>query len=296
VLLLGLHFDSLSATPEAFAKKADQYLTSHPIGSQARADLLFNLAERLYNAQQYAAAKARFLQLVKEEPDSDPAEVEAALFYAGKATLGSLAKGCEEEAMRLWDQVASGKGNLRLHARLEQGKLDQRRNPAAALQIFDDILKAVPPPDPSLKNYALCLRGETLLATSQASPDKLQEAISAFDLILTNPSSSVRWKQQAQVRKGDGLVSIKQEAPALEAYYEAMNLTPLTPTSANAEADYFWFFRAGEKAMRLLEAKQNWKAAVAIAQKLADAPGARGDSARERANRLITEHYLWQDE
>jgi TolA-binding protein len=292
--ILSLHFDSLTATPEAFAKKADEFLTSHAPGSPWRADLLFRLAERLHNAQQYAPAKVRFLQLVKEEPDS--VEVEAALFFAGKAALGSLTKGCEEEAIKLWDQVAQGKGPLRLQARLEQGKLDQRRDPAAALQIFDAILKSVPPPNASLKHQVLCLRGETLLVQGLESPAKVTEALATFDQVISSNAASIYWRQQAQVRKGDCLVSLKQEPEAIEAYYEAMNLT-LPATTANAmEADNFWFFRAGEKAIRLLEAKQNWKAAVAIAQKLAEAPGPRADSSRERANRLITEHYLWQDE
>ncbi len=298
VTILSLHADSLTATTEVFAKKADEFLSSHPPGSPGRSDLLFKLAERLHNAQEYAPAKVRFLQLVKEEPDS--AEVEAALFFAGKASLalGVLAKGSEDEAIKLWDQVAQGKGPLRLQARLEQGKLDQRRDrdPAAALQIFDAILKSVPPPDASLKYQVLCLRGETLLVQGLEIPAKVEEALATFDQIITSNTASIYWRQQALVRKGDCFVNLKKEPEAIETYYEAMNLTPPATTASAAEADNFWFFRAGEKAIRLLEAKQNWKGALAIAQKLAEAPGPRADSSREHANRLITEHYLWQDD
>ena len=274
VTRLSLHFDSLTATPDVFAKKVEEYLAGHPPGSKHRAEVLFKLAERLHNAGQSAAAKARFLQLVKEEPDAE--EVEMALFYAGKAALGSQAEGREEEAMKLWDQVARGKGPLRFYARLEQGKLDQRRSPKAAPQIFDSIINAVPPPEASLLYQALCLRGETQLALSLDTPALLTDAMSSFDQVLNSPNASIIAKQQAQVRKGDGFLRLKQERAALEAYYDAMNLTQMGTTAASKDVDYFWFFRAGEKAMRLLEGKQDWKAAVAIAQKLADAPGPRG--------------------
>ena len=292
--ILGLQLDSTNATPEAFAKSVDAYLAAHP-ESDDRADLLMKLGTRLYSAKEFAAAKARFLQLVELEPDSPL--VDAARFCAGKAALGSLAKGCEEEALKLWDKVAQGKGELRLAARFEQAKLDQRRDPVAAMQIFDSILKATPPPDAQMRHNVLCLRGETLLAMHSDNPTKLQEALAGFDQVINAPTASIYWKQQAQVRKGACHELLKEEPAALEAYHEAMNLAGASTAAASQhEPDYFWFFRAGEKAMRILEARSDWKGAVAIAKKLSEAPGPQAVAARERANRLITEHYLWEDE
>ena len=290
VEILTLHLESLNATPEAFAKKADQFLSAHP-ESVLRADLLMKIAVRFYNTQQYAPAKARFLQIVEEEPESSL--VETSLFWAGKAALG-LGKGCEDEAIKLWDRVAAGKGMMQMDAKLEQAKLNQRRNPPAALQIFETILKATPPPNANLRYTVLCLRGETLMATAGEDAAKWQEALNGFDQVIQSPEASVYWKQQAYVRKGGCLENLKQDAAALEAYHEAMNLS--RNNNSPNEADYHWFFRAGGKAIRLLESKKNWEAAVAIAQKLAEAPGPQADAARERASRITTEHFLWQDE
>jgi tetratricopeptide (TPR) repeat protein len=283
--------ESLNATPEAFAKKADRFLEAHPEGA-LRADLLMKMAVRYYNTQQYAPAKARFLQLVEEEPESNL--VEASLYWAGKSALGSLAKGCEDEAIKLWDRVAAAKGSMRMEARLEQAKLNQRRNPPAALQVFETILKSSPPPDASLRYTVLCLRGETLMATAGDNADQWREALSGFDQVISSPDASVYWKQQACVRKGGCLENLKQDAAALEAYQEAMAYSK--NSASTNESDYHWFFRAGGKAIRLLESKKNWAAAVAIAQQLAEAPGPQADAARERANRLTTEHFLWQDD
>lgn len=286
-----IHLASLSSTPEALALKIDAFLLAYP-DSDSRAELLMKLGEQYHNAQQFPPAKARFLQLVEEEPESSL--VEFALFRAGMAALNSLTKGCEEEALKLWDKVAQLKGPLRLRARLEQGRLDQRRDPTAALQIFDSILKAEPPADSEMRYNVLCLRGETLIATESENPAKLQEALNGFDQIITSPQASILWKQQALVRKGACLENMKQDAKALEAYHDAMEL-PLSTQSVSGEVDYKWFFRAGEKSIRVLETSANWKGAVSIAERLGEAPGAQGDSAREKANRLKTEHFLWDD-
>lgn len=291
VEILSLHLDSIDATPEAFAKKADLFLTAHP-ESVLRGDLLMKIAVRFYNSQQLASAKVRFLQIVEQEPDSKL--VETALFWAGKAALGSLALGCEDEAIKLWDRVAAGKGVMQMEARLEQAKLNQRRNPAAALQLFDVMLKAQPPLPPNLKHTVLCLRGETLMAIAGDDAAKITEAAGDFDQVITSSDSSLHWRQQALVRKGACLENLKDDAAALEAYTEAMQLTQLNLSTS--ETDYHWFFRAGGKAMRLLESKKNWEAAVAIAQKMAEATGPQADAARDRASRLTTEHFLWQDD
>jgi TolA-binding protein len=288
--VLALQLESQNFSPEIFSTQVDAFFQKYP-ESAHKAELLMKVAVRLHNAQQYAPAKARFLQLVDDVPESPL--VEAAQFWAGKAALGSLAKGCEDEAIKLWDGVAKGKGPLRFAARLEQGKLDQRRDPDAAMQIFDSILKADPPPDLETRFQVLCLRGETMMATAGTQPEPFQAAITGFDLVINAPNASLFWRQQALVRKGACLENLGKPEAALEAYYTAMNLTQ---SSSTQEMDYHWFFRAGEKALRLLESKSDWRGAVSIAQKMAEAPGPQADVARERASRLITEHYLWEDE
>lgn len=288
VEILSLHVDSLSASLETYSKSVDGFLAKHG-ESEFGAELLMKLAVRYYTSQRYAEAKARFLKVVETDPESPL--VDAARFFAGKAALGSLAKGCEEEALKLWDQVAKGKSEFRSEARLEQAKLDQRRDPAAALQILD-ALKAEPTLGPTMRYSVLCLRGETLVATYPDKPEKVRDALKCFDEVIQSAAPDF-WKQQAMVRKGTCQETLNDEPGAIESYYEAMNLTP---SGEGAEADYHWFFRAGEKAMRLLEAKSNWKASVAIARKLSEAPGPQATVARERANRLITEHFLAEED
>lgn len=289
--LLETHATGALQGPEAFVAKAEAFAAAHP-ESLHTAQLLMQLGEAHFEAQQYTRAKASFLKLADDYPDSPLAE--PALFWAGKAAVGSMAKDCEEEALKLWDRVAQGTGPLRFKARLEQGLLDQRRDPPAAVQIFDNLLKSSPPPDAETRFAALCLKGETILAHEFANPQRLQEAISCFDSVIQSNAASLQWKQQAFVRKGAALESLEQDTAALEAYYEAMTL--LQGARDAGEVDYHWFFRAGEKAMRLLESKSDWKGAVAVGDRLSEAPGPQAEAARQRTNRLRTEHFLWNVE
>jgi outer membrane protein assembly factor BamD (BamD/ComL family) len=284
-------YETAQSGEEKFRPAAEAFLESHP-DSAWKEELLMKLGESYFNAQQFTTAKARFQQLSDGAPESPLAE--AALFWAGKSALGSLAKDCEMEAMKLWDSVAQGNGPLRLKARLEQAKLDQRRDPLAAVQLFDIILAADPPPDLEMRFMVLCLKGETLLAQNPSDPKMQNDAMACFDAVIGADSASALWKQQAWVRKAVCLENTKNESAALEAYNEAIGI--MNQVRDAQESDYRWFFRAGEKAMRLLEARQNWNAAVAIAEKLAVAPGPLADAARERAKRLRIEHFLLDDE
>ncbi len=291
--VLELRIDSLTLDPELVAKKTTAFLEGHP-ESPWKAELLMRSGEALYNAQQYGAAKADFLRLAEELPDSPL--IDTALFWAGKAALGSMAKGCEVEALKLWDKVAKGNGPLKVNARIEQAKLNQRRDPAAALQLFDAILKDEPAPDRETRFAVLCLKGETLLARDAGKSDQPKAALECFDAVIQTPEVPANWKQQALVRKGVALEQLQHSGPALEAYYEAMNVH--SPESAPPGGDLFWFFRAGEKAIRLIESmpRPDWRGAVSIANRLGEAPGPQGAAARAKASRLATEHFIYDAE
>ena len=57
--------------------------------------------------------------------------------------------------------------------------------------------------------------------------------------------------------------------------------------------EFFWFYKAGFNAARLLEEEAKWQPAAAIYEKLAFAGGARSEEAKARLNRIRLEHFLW---
>ena len=58
--------------------------------------------------------------------------------------------------------------------------------------------------------------------------------------------------------------------------------------------EFFWFYKAGFNAARLLEEKSSWQPAAAIYQTLAFAGGPRSEEAKARLKQLRLEHYLWE--
>jgi hypothetical protein len=63
----------------------------------------------------------------------------------------------------------------------------------------------------------------------------------------------------------------------------------------NRSREFFWFYRAGFNAARLLEDEAKWDSAAAVYEKLVAAGGARSDEAKARLSRLRLEHFLWKN-
>ena len=60
------------------------------------------------------------------------------------------------------------------------------------------------------------------------------------------------------------------------------------------QREFFWYYKAGFNAARLLEEDSKWQPAAVVYQKLASAGGARSDEAKSRLSRLRLEHFLWE--
>ncbi|MFN2509711.1 MAG: hypothetical protein ABR589_13190, partial [Chthoniobacterales bacterium] len=60
------------------------------------------------------------------------------------------------------------------------------------------------------------------------------------------------------------------------------------------QREFFWFYKAGFNAARLLEEDSKWQPAAAVYEKLAFAGGGRSEEAKSRLNQLRLEHFLWE--
>ena len=85
------------------------------------------------------------------------------------------------------------------------------------------------------------------------------------------------------------LEKLKQPAEALATFYRIIE----DQTRPDQEREFFWYYKAGFNAARLLEADSKWEPAAAVYEKLAFAGGARSEEAKSRLNQLRLEHFLW---
>src|SRR5207248_3330643 len=76
---------------------------------------------------------------------------------------------------------------------------------------------------------------------------------------------------------------------ALASFYRILEFNP----SPDRPPEFFWFYKAGFNAARLLEEQQKWEAAAAIYEKLVAANGPRSEEANARLGQLRLEHFLW---
>ena len=91
------------------------------------------------------------------------------------------------------------------------------------------------------------------------------------------------------MRKGVSLEQLKRTDEAMEAWHTVLSDPPA------ADADDYWFHRAGEKVMRFLESRRRYEEAVTIAEKLALAPGPRGEAAAATVNQLVLKYGIYRE-
>ena len=140
-----------------------------------------------------------------------------------------------------------------------------------------------------MRRQVLCARGEILVAQN-ASPNAVAEGLASFDQVANDPKMPASWRQEAMVLKGTSLEQLKRADEALEVWYSVLNEPPAT-----AADDDYWFHRAGEKALRMLDTRRKYQEAVSIAGKMARAPGPRGLAAAELVNQLALKYGIWLD-
>ena len=290
--LLGCYIAEATTGPEAFATRAQQFLTDYP-QSGAATDLRMKLAQSYYRRENFSGARHLFEAIA----DGDPLHplAEPALFWAGRSALLSMEPSADKQAVVLWEKVFKMDGPMKWQARLQEARLNQnQRKPAAALQLLDEIVasSASPVPDVTTRWQALSMRGEILVVPGSPQTEQAQ-GLACFDGLINTAGLPSDWRRQTLVRKGVCLEAIKRPDEALEAYYDVLSDPPAPLASGAGTPDDYWFHRAGDKARRLLEGSGKYEEAIEIAKKMAQAPGPRGRAAAELVDELALKYGIW---
>lgn len=267
--------------------RALQFLREHEDSDRA-AEVRMKLAEAYFQRQDFPNAQTQFELLARGDPESPLAE--KALFFAAESAAARMDANALARAIVLFGEVVQRGGEMKWLARNEQAAAERKlgRNDDA-LVLSEEVLKGDARPE--VKWEALCAKGDTLYALGSADAENYRRARAAFEQLANTPGVTAHWRNQARFKQAKCLENLGDAEAALATYYEVLD----ADARADKQREYFWYYKAGFSAARLLETQSKWPSAVAIYRKLSAAEGPRSEEAKARLTRLQLEHFLWDD-
>lgn len=246
------------------------------------------VAEIYYRRQDFANAQTEFEILAQQNPNNPLAE--KALFFAADSAMSSMGEHALDRAIVLFDEVVRLNGPLRWAARNKQAAIERKLGkPNDALVLYDEVLKSNA--EASEKREALCGKGDIFFEMGGSDPSSYRRAIEIYDQLASDKKEPSHWRNQALFKKGLCLEKTNDSAGALETFYKILE----DEARPDLRREFFWYYKAGFNAARLLEGDSKWESAAAIYEKLAAAGGIRSEEARTRLNQLRLKHFLWTD-
>ncbi len=269
---------------------AAEFLKAHPDSAFAP-EIHMKLGEMFFRRGDYLAARGEFAQIAEKFPSSPLAE--KAVFLTARAMERSMDSKTIQEALLLYETVATAGGPLASRARLAQAMLfNALKKPKDALGVFDKILESKP--DAELRYTALTEAGETLFAQGKLDPANYERAIATWKALADDPAAPRMWTNQARFRIGAAYEKLNQSDAALDAYYTVISRGP-KEAAAGAEPEYFWYYKAGFEAGTLLEERKLWKEAIAVYEKISAIDGPRAGEASNQIKKLRLANFIWED-
>ena len=264
---------------------ASQFLQHHPESELAMAARL-KLAETYFRRQDFASAQTQFEILAQRNPNSP--EAEKAQFFAAQSAMQSMGAASLDRALLLFGEVVKKNGDLKWAARNEQAVIERKLGqPQDAITLYDEVARG--DAKPAEKREAICGKADVLYELGANDPENYRRAMALYEELAAQKDTSAHWRNQALFKKGMCLEKLNIPADALATFYEIVE----DDGRADRPREYFWFYKAGFNAARLLEEDSKWQPAAAIYEKLAFAGGGRSEEAKSRLNRLRLEHFLW---
>src|SRR5207244_72233 len=278
--------DATSGGEAKVIELAKRFIQQHE-SSNLVASGRMKMGEMYYRAEDFANAETQFELLT--EQSSTGAVTERALFFAGESAMASMAAQSLDRALVLFDRVVQLNGELKWAARNEQAVIERKLGkPQDALALYDEVLNGGA--RPGEKREGLCGKGDIFFELAANDPQNYQRAIDAYEKLAGDREAPAHWRNQALFKKGLCLEKRADRGGALASFYSVLE----QGTQPERGREFFWFYKAGFNAGRLLEADAKWESAAAIYEKLAAAGGTRANEAREKVDRLRLEHFLRQ--
>ncbi len=262
---------------------AEKFLLAHP-GSPSECEVRMKLGELLYRKGDFAGARIQMESLARKWPGS--AQELPALFLAAQAAARLQTQTSANDALALYEEVAVSSSPLALRARLDQAILKNIvGKPNEGLVILDRILTSSP--DAEMRAAALMEKGKILLGSHDAGAG--EAAIAVWKSLAADKALSPVWRNQALVRVGAAHEKFGNMDEAIATYYDVLKAGQSGPP------EFFWFYKAGFGAARLLESAKRWDQAIRTYELIAAVNGPRREDAMARINKIRLENFLWED-
>ena len=281
----------------AVIASARAFIEKHP-NSRFVPEVRLKLAEGLLSSGDVQGARVEFEQLAASGAGTDLGR--HALFLAAQSAARSMDPASIDDSLMLLERVAETGGSDRMvwQARLQEGALKNAQNlPLEALAIYDKILSsrssggtnASGGPDAELIAAALMAKGDTLHQLGGMDPSKEREALKSWQVLVSDPSIPLRWRNQALCKSAMILENLGEGDAALATYYQAFK----NPRSG--EPEQLWHDKAAFEGARLLESRKQWNDAVALYAQIVAEGGPRAEEAKARISKLRLENFLWEN-
>jgi len=278
--------DGNPANTEQAIAAARSFLAAYQ-NTDPEASVRMKLGELLYRQGDFATARVELETLARKFPDTEYDE--PALFLAAQSVSRIPSPTAPDEAILLFEEVASGNGPLGAAARLEQASLIAAQGkPLEANLVLDKILSSNPPPE--TRATALVEKGKNFYSLGDKDPANYRAAIEVWKQLAAENTTNPAWRNEALTRIGTALEKTGDLNTAVATYYDVFK------PAAQAPAEFFWFYKAGFAAARILESNQKWPEAIRVYETLAATEGPRSLEAKNRIKQLRLEHFLWDGE
>ncbi|HSH38869.1 MAG TPA: tetratricopeptide repeat protein, partial [Chthoniobacterales bacterium] len=265
---------------------ASTFLEAHPT-SELLPEVRLKLAETYFRRQDFAGAQTQFEILAQRNPASPIAE--KALFFAAQSAMQGMAADSLDRALVLFEDVVKTGGEFKWPARNQQALIERKLGrPDDAMTLYEEVLRG--DASPAEKREALCGKGDILYEVGGANPESYRRAAQAYEQLAAEADAPAHWRNQALFKKGMCHEKLNEPAEALATFYRIVD----NDGRPGKPREFFWYYKAGFNAARLLEQQSKWEPAAAIYEKLAFAGGGRSEEAKTRLNRLRLEHFLWE--
>jgi tetratricopeptide (TPR) repeat protein len=274
------------AQPEEVLNLGEAFLREYPEAVLSN-EMRMKLGEVYFRRKDYANAEEQFAGIASRQPEG--ALSETALFLAGQCAASRLNPGSVDEALRYWERVAQGNGSLRWRARYQQAAVKSRIGEEAdGAELFERIVNSPEAIDVELRLAARCGRADAMLSLARRGVVPLAEVLAEYEALAVHSEVTPVWRNQALHKKAKALEATQQQE-ALEGFYRVLE----APDSV-AAGEFFWLFKAGFDAARILEGRQAWRDCVALYERLGRLGGPRSQEAKNRAFQIRLERFLWE--